>query len=88
MIKGVFSVFDNKAGAFLPPFMELNVDTAQRAIMMALEARPEDLMAKYPEDYTLFDLGVFDDNKGEYETYTPRSICNIAVMLAPKEVTS
>jgi hypothetical protein len=63
MKMGVYSVFDKATGAFLPPFF---VRSKGEAIRSFSEACSNDghQFAKHMLDYTLFDLGSFDDNSG------------------------
>lgn len=60
----VCSVFDSKAGAFLPPFIASRVEVAQRHFIEALR-EPSNPMSKFPEDYILFRIGQFDNELGE-----------------------
>ena len=53
----LFSVFDSAAGLFLEPFFAPTVEVAMRRFRMTLEV--EGMMSKFPEDYTLFELGEF-----------------------------
>lgn len=59
----MFSVFDIKAGAYLPPFSLLNEEVAKRAFLQAC-ADPNHNFNRNPEDYTLFCVGSFDDSTG------------------------
>lgn len=60
----IFSIFDEKAEAFMRPFPMLNEATAVRDFTDAM-TNPENPMARFPADYTLFQLGEFDDNTGD-----------------------
>ena len=66
MIHKTFSIFDSKASAYLPPFYMQTKAEAIRAIGDCVDDK-EHRFAKHPEDYTLFYLGEFDDNKGTFE---------------------
>lgn len=60
MIHKIFTVFDCKAEAYLPPFLLHAKGQAIRAFTdMAND--PNHVFNKHPEDYTLFELGEFDD---------------------------
>lgn len=85
MIHQLFSIYDNKSRAFQAPFVHSNESTALRALAGSIGERPGDMLAKYPEDFELFYLGTFDDNTGEYETVTARSIGNIKILLNNQE---
>ena len=63
MIQKVFAVHDIKAEAFLKPFFTNTVGEALRGFIDACND-PQVQFNKHPEDYTLFELGEFDDGKG------------------------
>lgn len=62
----VFSVYDAKAFAYLPPFFIAEKGMAARAFSEAVE-NPQHQFGKHPEDFTLFYLGEFDDQTGYFE---------------------
>lgn len=62
LIKG-FAVFDVKAGNFAPPFFMPSVGLAVRAFT-DLVNDVRSTVNKYPGDFTLFQVGEFDDVKG------------------------
>lgn len=55
----MFSVFDSKAEAFLPPMFFQTRGVAIRAFSQACSDDNHDF-CKYPDDYSLFELGSFD----------------------------
>lgn len=59
----VFSVYDSKAEAFLPPFFLPAVGQAIRGFTDAA-GNLEHPFGKHPADYTLFQIGSFDDSTG------------------------
>lgn len=61
-----FSVFDLKAEAFLPPFYAQTTGLAIRMFESAASDQNHDFH-KYATDYTLFELGTFDQAKGVSE---------------------
>lgn len=61
MILKLFSVFDRKAEVYLPPMYYLTVGQAVRDFTDALNG--DTPMAKHPEDYTLYEVGFFDDHE-------------------------
>lgn len=63
MIHSVFSVYDAKADAFLPPFILPRAQMAQRVFGDCVNSRTHQFHS-HPEDYTLFHLGNFDDESG------------------------
>jgi len=59
----IFSVYDSKTEIFSTPSFLLNKGTALRAILEAAND-PSSSLSKYPADFTVFELGVFDDVEG------------------------
>lgn len=59
----VFSVRDTKAQAFLQPFFSNSIGSALRAFSDAV-ADSSCPFSKHPEDYILYEIGVYDDSSG------------------------
>lgn len=68
MIHRVFTVYDSKAEAYLAPFYANTAGLALRFFKATLEDPGHDFR-KYPGDYTLFEIAVFDDQSGDFETH-------------------
>ena len=64
----MFTVFDVKAEAYLPPFFLPNESMAMR-IFSDMAGDTDHQFGKHPEDYTLFKLGEFDDNSSKINMY-------------------
>ena len=74
MIVKVFGIYDTKAEAYLPPFFMKSKGEAIRAVT-AHANDPQHNFCKYAEDFTLFELGSFDDSNGKFELlHTPHSL--------------
>lgn len=63
MIK-VFTVHDSKASAYLPPFYMRNSGEAIRAFETTAKD-PSTQFNKYPKDFTLFEIGSWDEENGQ-----------------------
>lgn len=63
MITKVFAIYDGKAGAFMSPFCQPAVGLAVR-MFTDLVADEKTTVCRYPSDFTLFQIGEFDDGKG------------------------
>lgn len=71
----VFSIYDSKMEAFNQPFFMNASGAAIRAFSDMVNGDKETNVYKHPEDYTLFELGVYDDLEGKIESYdTPVSL--------------
>lgn len=66
MILKMFTVFDSKAAAYLPPFFTQTTGTALRSFESECN-NPESSFYKYPGDYALFELGSFDQANSTVE---------------------
>lgn len=63
MIHNLYSVFDTKAEAYLPPFVMQTDEQAKRAIANAVNDTNHEF-CKNPDDYILYAVGSFDDSIG------------------------
>ncbi len=63
MKQRAFTVYDNKAECYLPPFFTPEVGQATREFANAINSSSH-AFARNPEDYTLTEVGTFDDNTG------------------------
>lgn len=74
MIVKMYSVYDSKAEAFLPPFFMLSRGSAIRDFSDAVNDASH-VFFKHREDYTLFELGSFDDSSAAFAlSLTPTSL--------------
>lgn len=62
----IFSVFDTKAKAYLPPFFLPSDEVATRAFRDCVNSNDHQF-GKHPEDYTLHRLGTFEDSEGQIQ---------------------
>ncbi|AXH73354.1 MAG: nonstructural protein [Microviridae sp.] len=67
MQKRFYSLYDEKADVYSNPFTAQNGAVALRSLATAA-SDPSTEVSKYPHDFTLYELGVFDDSTG---TITP-----------------
>jgi len=81
----LFAVYDNKAQAFATPFSMQNRAMAIRAFKYAVNDKSTE-PGKYPEDYSLFILGTFDDADASIELIKTTCIAyGLALVDAPQE---
>lgn len=59
----MFSLYDDKAKAFMPPFFMQEIGLAVRAFG-DLVSDPKHPVGAHPGDYSLFHLGIFDEQSG------------------------
>ncbi len=64
MILSIYSVWDSAADAYIQPFFATNDKVALRMFHSACQDRSHDFNM-HAQDYTLFRLGTFDQEKGD-----------------------
>lgn len=64
----VFAVYDKKSEFFGTPFFAVNEGVAKRNFD-ALVNDGESFVSKYPDDYSLYCIGDYDDVKGKIVGY-------------------
>lgn len=84
MLHSMFSIYDSKTAAYLPPFFMQTKAAAIRAVSDTV-ADPEHQFAKHPEDYTLFFLGTYEDENSTFHIEeTPQSLA-VCIELLPRD---
>ena len=81
---GVFTIFDAKVAAYAQPFFSQSRGSAIRAVSDAL-ADPQHPFSRHPEDYSLFDLGMYDDQSGAFDLLAAPEQVATALSLLPKK---
>jgi len=69
-ISRIISVRDGKAGIYMKPQINLHLGAVMREWEVVVN-EPNSIFGKFPEDFTLFELGTFDDETGHIEHHTP-----------------
>lgn len=74
MIHRMFTIHDQKAEAFLPPFILPQAGQAIRTFSDCVNS-DDHQFSKHPGDYTLLEIGMFDDSTGGLDPYpVPKSL--------------
>lgn len=73
MVTKIYAVYDHKAEAFLQPFFAKNDAVAERMFSAAV-MDDEHQFCKHAEDYTLWTLGVFDEESGVLHSTGPKTM--------------
>lgn len=84
--QNIYTTYDSKSGIYEVPFYSLNNAMAMRSIENHLrtckENNPNNQLLQYPEDFTVFLLGSYDQHTGKIESLdTPMSIFKINEIL-------
>lgn len=75
MILKAFSIYDSKACFFGNPFFAQKEEQAIRDFGDAVNSNePNNGFARHPEDYSLFYIGDFDNENGEFSKIIPRNL--------------
>lgn len=84
MIVKLFSVFDSKASFFGQPFVDQSEASAIRnfADACADGSNPANLWHKHPEDFSLFQVGEFDNLSGEMIPCLPKSLVTASALVS------
>jgi len=81
----VFAVWDNAVGAYLTPHVIQTRGLALRAFMDE-GSRPESQFAKHPLDFSLFELGDYDDELGCFINHNaPVNLGTLSSLMTPSE---
>lgn len=78
MLMKVFSIYDSKVEAYMKPFFDQTKGSAIRAVTEAVNDSST-TFSKYPADFTLFELGTYDDSSAQFDLYS--SPVSIGVLL-------
>lgn len=78
MILKIYTVYDSKVEAYLRPFFMQSRGEAIRAFTDAVNDQNTQFN-KHPEDFTLFELGMYDDQNGGIEMHTAKVSLGTAV---------
>lgn len=88
MISLMFSVFDRKAKTFSVPFFSQRRELAIRSVasMVSDVSAQASMLARFPEDFALFQLGSFDDESAKLELLgIPELVCNAVDLKRPAD---
>lgn len=86
MIKQILCVYDSKAAAFSDPFFAVNVAVALRQFAAACNDPALDIN-RFHEDYSLYHVGSFDTDLGEFTLHQPmQKIAQASSCIVPPEV--
>lgn len=65
MLFSVFAIYDSGISTWMPPIFLRNKGEMLRAFVEAVN-NPESKFYKHPSDYTLFEIGTWNDDKCEF----------------------
>lgn len=79
----VFTVYDSKAETYAQPFFSSTTGQAIRSFQDAVE-QPDHIFNKHAADFTLFEIGVYDDATGALHSLEAKVNLGTALDYIPK----
>lgn len=80
----LFSVFDKKAEQYGRPFVARNHEEAKRSLSIEVnDGDPSSLLRRYPSDFSLNVVGVWDDGSGIIESSHPVFVVDLSDLVVP-----
>lgn len=73
----MFAVYDAKAKMFAVPFFMQTLGMALRAFQ-DITGDPNTMIARHPEDFTLYEIGEYDDSTAEVVAKNPMQMIAVA----------
>ena len=86
MIHLVYTIRDSAANAYLRPMFVPTEAVIIRALRNLVERKEEgDMVAAYPDQYSLYKLGTFNDATAELDFFDPQFVGVVSALIAAKE---
>lgn len=73
----IYTIKDSKAGTHAQPFFSVNNSTAIRSFNASIKD-PSNPLSAYPEDFSLWHLGTYNDITGDLAGNAPEFVANSA----------
>lgn len=87
MLLKIFTIFDQKAAAYLPPFFLLREEMAIRTFADCANSADHQF-GKHPADYTLITLGSFNDVTSIFELLEVPLVLGVGIEYVKKPDTT
>lgn len=85
MLQKLFTIYDSKAESYSNPVYLNSTGLAVRTFSDSVQD-PDSPFAQHPGDYTLFELGTYDDSNSKFDLLpTPKSLFVAIEFVQPKE---
>jgi len=82
MNQNIFTIFDSKAKAYLTPFF-LHADGMAIRVFTDCVNDKNHQFGKHPEDYILFNIGSWSDDKAKFKTSIPIALATGIELVNP-----
>lgn len=80
MLQRCFSIYDSRTVYYQPPFFSPTTFSGVR-MFEHLVRDPTSLASKFPEDFSLYQVGSFDDTTGQLIPSVPEVVCTAAQLV-------
>ena len=84
MLTIALSVYDSKADCFSPPFFSRSRGEGLRNFADAGRDQQSSL-SRHPEDFSLYQIGVFNDSDGRFASQEPERLSSLSELLIKPE---
>lgn len=84
MLLRICAIYDKAAAIFSSPMFVRHVAEARRSVEQAARDG-KTMLSQYPEQFSLWSIGLFDDTTGEIKPEPHIIICQIAELNTPPE---
>tara|TARA_Y100001968_G_scaffold310220_1_gene330928 strand:+ start:98 stop:403 length:306 start_codon:yes stop_codon:yes gene_type:complete len=81
----IFSIYDNVAQIFEPPFTEKNKGTAIRRIQDLIQNNTQSPYSKFPDNFVLYHIGYFDNSVAGILDLEPEQVIQFLELTENKE---
>lgn len=83
MLKQIYVIHDITAEVYTDPFYGINDQVAIRTCQNLVH-NPGTTFYENPEDFRLYNIGLYNEEKAEIQTYEPRLIVRLSDLLIKK----
>jgi len=81
----LFTVQDSASETYLPPFCMDTTRDAMQGLKVMVNSEQENKYSQFPEDFTLLEIGLFDNRNGHISLYdTPMIVINASKLKEDK----
>ena len=84
MILNAYTIFDIKSSTYASPIFAVNDDVFKRLIIDSL-VLPDSTLYRHPEDFTVYCIGIYDDNRGLLSGLERRHVLDIATLFVGQD---
>jgi hypothetical protein len=83
--KLLFSIYDDVTKMYEPPFLDINKGSAMRRIQDLMQSNPQSPYSKFPDNFTLMEIGEFTLETGLIFQDTLEHVVDLKEITTPKE---